>query len=98
MQQIHHQMEMEQAKATINNMNIQSAEIQSRIDQNRVETQLLPIEQETKRISALAKTMGTEDFEKLVKFAELELKEMSIDSKEEISKMQLIMARENNHN
>ena len=42
--------------------------------------------------------MGTEDFEKLVKFAELELKEMSIDSKEEISKMQLIMARENNHN
>ena len=98
MQQIHHQMEMEQAKATINNINIQSAEIQSRIDQNRVETQLLPIEQETKRISALAKTMGTEDFEKLVKFAELELKEMSIDSKEEISKMQLIMARENNHN
>ena len=98
MQEIHHQMEMEQAKATINNMNIQSAEIQSRIDQNRVETQLLPIEQETKRISALAKTMGTEDFEKLVKFAELELKEMSIDSKEEISKMQLIMARENNHN
>jgi len=96
MSKIHHELEMAQKQASINNINKQSEEIQTRINQNTVETQLLPIEQETKRMAVLAKSMGMEDFEKLVKFAELELKEKEIDSKAETSKMQVVMAAGNN--
>ena len=83
------QLELQQAQATIQNIQAQSAEIASRVEQNQVETQLLPVEEETKRITALAKTMPTGEFEKLVKFAELQLKEKELDTKEDIVKLQM---------
>lgn len=83
------QLELQQAQATIQNIQAQSSEIASRVQQNQVETQLLPVEEETKRITALAKTMPTGEFEKLVKFAELQLKEKELDTKEDIVKLQM---------
>ena len=83
------QLELQQAQATIQNIQAQSAEIASRVEQNQVETQLLRVEEETKRITALAKTMPTGEFEKLVKFAELQLKEKELDTKEDIVKLQM---------
>ena len=96
MQQMQQQMAMEQAKSSIENLKAQTAEIISRIQQNNVETQLLPIEEETKRIAALAKSVGLGEFEKLVKYAELELKEKELDVKEKISESQVKMASDNN--
>ena len=96
MQQMQQQMAMEQAKSSIENLKAQTAEIISRIQQNNVETQLLPIEEETKRIAALAKSVGLDEFEKLVKYAELELKEKELDVKEKISESQVKMASDNN--
>jgi peroxiredoxin family protein len=96
MQQMQQQMAIEQAKSSIENLKAQTAEIVSRIQQNNVETQLLPIEEETKRIAALAKSVGLDEFEKLVKYAELELKEKELDVKEKISKSQVKMASDNN--
>jgi hypothetical protein len=88
-QQAKIQLELQQAQATIQNIQAQTAEIASRVEQNRVETQLLPVEEETRRISALAKTMPTGEFEKLVKFAELRLKEKELDTKEDIVRLQM---------
>jgi len=96
MQQMQQQMAMEQAKSSIENLKAQTAEIVSRIQQNNVETQLLPIEEETKRIAALAKSVGLDEFERLVKYAELELKEKELDVKEKISESQVKMASDNN--
>ena len=96
MQQMQQQMAIEQAKSSIENLKAQTAEIISRIQQNNVETQLLPIEEETKRIAALAKSVGLDEFERLVKYAELELKEKELDVKEKISESQVKMASDNN--
>ena len=96
MQQMQQQMAVEQAKSSIENLKAQTAEIVSRIQQNNVETQLLPIEEETKRIAALAKSVGLDEFQRLVKYAELELKEKELDVKEKISESQLKMASDNN--
>jgi len=88
-QQFNMQMEMEGKKATLENLQAQTQEILSRIQQNQVETQLLPIEEETKRIAAMAKSMPASDFEQIVKYAELELKEKELDTKEDIVKLQM---------
>lgn len=96
MQQMQQQMVIEQTKSSIENLKAQTAEIVSRIQQNNVETQLLPIEEETKRIAALAKSVGLDEFERLVKYAELELKEKELDVKEKISESQVKMASDNN--
>ncbi len=96
MQKMQQQMAIEQAKSSIENLKAQTAEIVSRIQQNNVETQLLPIEEETKRIAALAKSVGLDEFERLVKYAELELKEKELDVKEKISESQVKMASDNN--
>ena len=96
MQQMQQQMAIEQSKSSIENLKAQTAEIVSRIQQNNVETQLLPIEEETKRIAALAKSVGLDEFERLVKYAELELKEKELDVKEKISESQVKMASDNN--
>jgi len=89
MQQMAQQLQMATAKATLENIQAQTAETMTRVQQNQVETQLLPMEEETKRITALAKTMPTGEFEKVVKFAELQLKEKELDTKEEMVKMQM---------
>ena len=96
MQQMQQQMAIEQVRSTIENIKAQTAEIISRVQQNNVETQLLPIEEETKRIAALAKSVGLDEFERLVKYAELELKEKELDVKEKISESQVKMASKNN--
>ncbi len=89
LEQITTQLQVQAAQANIENVKAQTAEVASRIQQNQVETQLLPIEEETKRISAIAKTLPKDDFEKLVEFAKLELKEKELDTKEDIVRLQM---------
>ncbi len=89
LQQAQIQMQMQSAQATLENLQAQTAEIVSRVQQNQVETQLLPVEEETRRIAAMAKTMPMDEFERLVEFAKLELKEKELDTKEEIVQLQM---------
>lgn len=83
------QLQIESAQASLENLRAQTAEIVSRVQQNQVETQLLPVEEETRRIAALAKNMPMDEFERLVEFAKLELKEKELDTKEEIVQLQM---------
>jgi hypothetical protein len=89
LQQAQIQLQIETAQATLQNIKAQTAEIVSRIEQNQVETQLLPVEEETKRIAAMAKNMPLGDFERLVEIAKLELKQKEIESREDIVQMQM---------
>ena len=86
------QMEMAQKQATVENIQAQTAEIVSRAQQNVVETELLPIDSETKRYSAVMKGMGTDptekEFNQRTKIAELALKQREIETKEDIVEMQ----------
>ncbi len=87
------QMEMAQKQATVENIQAQTAEVVSRIQQNQVETELLPVDSETKRYAAVMKGMGTdpttEEFNQRAKIAELVLKEREIETKEDIVEMQM---------
>ena len=83
------QLQMQVAQAQLENLKAQTAEVISRVQQNQVETQLLPIEEETKRIAAMAKNMPLGDFERLVEIAKLELKQKEIESREDIVQMQM---------
>ncbi len=84
MQQAAMQMEMMQKQATVENIQAQTAEIVSRINQNQVETELLPYE-------AAARLPNETDtqFERRVKLAELLLKERELETKEDIVEMQM---------
>jgi len=88
-QQMAQQLQMATAQAQLESIQATTQETMSRIQQNQVETQLLPVEEETKRIAAMAKTMGMDDFEKLVEYAKLELKEKELDTKEDIVRLQM---------
>jgi len=92
-QQMAMEMEMAQKQATVENIQAQTAEIVSRVQQNQVETQLLPEDSETKRLEALLKNIGpdaeTKDFERRAKLAELALKQRDIETKEDIVEMQM---------
>jgi len=84
-QQVAAEMEMAQKQATINNINAQTAEIQSRVEQNAIESQLLPLDSETKRLAVIAKGMKSDtdkEFERTAKLAELVLKERELETKE----------------
>ena len=87
------QVDMAQKQATVENIQAQTAEVVSRIQQNQVETELLPIDAETKRYSAVMKGMGqdptTEEFNQRAKIAELVLKERELETKEDIVEMQM---------
>jgi hypothetical protein len=87
------QMQMAKEQATMQYIQAQIAEIQSRIEQNAVETQLLPVAEETKRLAALSSSTRSDEtdkeFERRVKLAELVLKEREIASKEEIVERQM---------
>jgi hypothetical protein len=83
------ELEMVAAQATVENLKAQTAEIVSRIQQNQVETQLLPIEEETRRMSAMAKNMPLDEFKQLIEVAKLELKEKEISSREDIVQLQM---------
>ena len=95
--QVRKQMELEVAMSSLEKLKAETAEIASRIQQNNVETQLLPVEEETKRISALASAQPKDksDFDKIVEYAKLELKEAELDTKENIVKLQM---KENKNN
>jgi hypothetical protein len=87
--QIAQQLQMATAQAQLEQMQAMTAEIVSRVQQNQVETQLLPVEEETRRISAMAKNMPLDEFKQLIEVAKLELKEKEISSREEIVKLQM---------
>ena len=87
--QMAQQLQMATAQAQLEQMQAMTAEIVSRVQQNQVETQLLPIEEETRRISAMAKNMPLDEFKQLIEVAKLELKEKEISSREEIVKLQM---------
>ena len=88
------QIEMAQKQATVENIQAQTAEVVSRIEQNKVETELLPVDAETKRYSAVMKGMGndptTAEFTQRAKIAELALKQREIETKEDIVEMQMV--------
>ena len=87
------QLEMAQKQATVENVKAQTQEVVSRIQQNQVETELLPVDSETKRYAAVMKGMGqdptTEEFNQRAKIAELVLKERELETKEDIVEMQM---------
>ena len=93
LQQQQLEMEMAQKQSTIENIQAQTAEIMSRVEQNQVETQLLPQEAETKRLEAIARNLGEseddKEFNRRAKLAELVLKEREIASKEDIVEQQM---------
>lgn len=99
MQQASQQMEMTHKQEIIKNVQAQTAEIMSRVEQNAVETQMLPLDAETRRIAvqvkANADSDGDKEFERRAKLAELVLKEREIASKEDIVEQQM---RQNNGN
>ena len=95
LQQVEIQMQMESAMAQLENLKAQTAEIVSRVQQNNVETQLLPIEEETRRIAAMSKNMPMDEFKKLVEYAKLQLKEKEINVKENMVEMQMRQASNN---
>jgi hypothetical protein len=94
------ELEMAQKQATIANIQAQNEEIMSRVRQNEVETQMLPLDAETRRIAVQLKANPEVDptdkeFERRARLAELVLKEREIASKEEIVEQQM---RNNNGN
>jgi hypothetical protein len=93
-QQATMEMEMAQKQATIANIQAQSEEIMSRVRQNEVETQMLPLDAETRRIAVQLKANPAVDptdkeFERRARLAELVLKEREIASKEDIVEQQM---------
>ena len=95
LQQVETQMQIESAMAQLENIKAQTAEVISRVQQNNVETQLLPVEEETRRIAAMSKNMPMDEFKKLVEYAKLQLKEKEIDVKENMVEMQMRQASNN---
>ena len=89
--QVRKEMELAMAMAALEKLKAETAEIVSRIEQNNVETQLLPIEEETRRMAALSQSQPMEksEFDKLVEYAKLELKEKELDTKGDIVRLQM---------
>lgn len=92
-QQMTQQMEMTHKQEIIKNVQAQTAEIMSRVEQNAVETQMLPLDAETRRIAVQVKANdnaeGDKEFERRARLAELVLKEREIASKEDIVEQQM---------
>jgi len=87
--QMQQQLAMATAQAQLEQIQAGTAEIVSRVQQNQVETELLPIEEETRRIKALAQSMGKDEFDQLVEIAKLDLKEKELDMKEDMVRLQM---------
>jgi hypothetical protein len=97
MQQAQAQLQLQQAQLQLEYMQAQVAEINSRVQQNNVETQLLPFDAESERIRSMSVGMRDEDptqtdFENKTKVAELALKEKDLNIKAEAMRNQLRMA------
>jgi hypothetical protein len=78
------QMDMAQKQATVQNIQAQTAEIMSRVQQNAVETELLPYDTAAKLPNETDK-----DFQRRIKLAEMLLKERELETKEAIVQMQM---------
>jgi len=94
MQQQAMEIDMAQKQASLQNYQAQTEEIQSRIRQNEVETQLLPADSQTKRMEVMLKGAVETDetdkeFDRRARLAELVLKEREIASKEDIVERQM---------
>ena len=87
------QLQIAKEQAILEYTQAQTAEVVSRIQQNQVETQLLPVEAETDRYAAVLKGMGADpteaEFNRRAKIAELALKQREIETKEDIVEMQM---------
>jgi len=87
------QIDMAQKQSMLEYTQAQTAEVMSRAQQNQVETELLPIDSETKRYSAVMKGMGQDptekEFNQRAKIAELALKQREIETKEDIVETQM---------
>ncbi len=99
-QQQQQQLQMAILQAQLQKLQVEAAEINTRVQQNNVETQLLPIEEETRRIAALAKHAEPSEFEKLIEVAKLELENVKveqaardIESNERIAALQMMNQR-----
>mgnify|MGYP000315463587 CR=1 FL=1 len=97
MQQQQAQLQLQQAQLQLQYMQAQVAEINSRVEQNQVETQLLPFDAESERIRSMSVGMKDSDptqtdFENKTKVAELALKEKDLNIKAEAMRNQLRMA------
>jgi hypothetical protein len=93
-QEVQNQMLMAQEQAKLDYITAQTQEIQTRIEQNRVETELLPIEVQAKYAAALSNNLQAGDaddkeFERRAEVAKLRLKEREIISKEKIVEKQM---------
>jgi len=91
------QIQLEKEMATLEYLKAQTAEVMTRVQQNQVETQLLPFDAESQRIRSMSVGMRDEDptqtdFEQKTKVAELALKEKDLNIKEEAMRNQLRMA------
>ena len=95
--QVKQKIELDAAMATLEKLKAETAEITSRIQQNNVETQLLPIEEETKRMVAMSNNNPPEksEYDKILEFAKLELREQEINNKLDIVSAQM---QENKNN
>jgi hypothetical protein len=95
--QVKQKIELDSAMAMLEKLKAETAEISSRIQQNNVETQLLPVEEETKRMFAMSNNNPPEksEYDKILEFAKLELREQEINNKLDIVSAQM---QENKNN
>lgn len=93
------QLQMATMQAQLELIQQQTAEVASRVVKNEIEADLMPVEQETKRIAAVNRNRQVEEDEKelnaRVKIAELSLKERDVQVKEENSRTQRQLANQN---
>jgi hypothetical protein len=93
LQQQIQELQLSKEQAILQYTQAQTAEVMSRIEQNKVETQLLPVEAETDRLKATLKGMGQDpteaEFNRRTRIAELALKQREIETKEDIVEMQM---------
>ena len=99
MEQQQQQLQMGLLQAQLGKLTAEINEINSRTEQNQVETQMLPLEEESRRISALSWSEDVDEagaeFEKDMKIAELKLKERDLDIKAENTAIQKQLAQTN---
>lgn len=92
-------LQLEVSKAQLAKLQAEIGEVNSRTEQNQVETKMLPLEEESRRISALSWSKDVDeagaDFDKQMRLAELELKRKDLQIKEENTKVQAKLAQTN---
>ena len=90
-QNLRKQMELDTVVVQLEKLRAETAEIMSRIEQNGVETQLLTVAEETKRLALMigAEPKEKAEFDKMVDYTKLILKEKEIENKDNMVKLQM---------